>query len=271
MYKSYQVKIIKNDSCIDNGDGELDSDYEYLYDDELQILSESGDILFTLKGYEFKSYDCIDNYLIVDIDEGHKFTFNNIYIDLCDFITHTELFKKGNEYYRRIYNKEKKMIEFKNTLYHIKYFFDNVDTIIDDFEFDRHQFDTTKDTLLMAIFKLFNKNVDNNSQIRISGFTFGMSCQDIGKFKTILRDHNKTIEQQLTDTLFEHINPVIHKIFDINLTIYYKDNNVDNVFAIRLECKDKELIHSTYYGCYYGCYYGYYDENAKLKLVSESQ
>lgn len=48
MYKSLQVKIIKNDKLLDDSD--YDSDYEYLFDDE------------------FKSYECVDNYLIVDID-----------------------------------------------------------------------------------------------------------------------------------------------------------------------------------------------------------
>jgi hypothetical protein len=97
MYKSLQVKIIKNP--LNDSDSDSDSDYEYLFDDDLQILSESGDILFNLKGYEFKSYECIDNYLIVDIDEGHKFTLHNIYIDLFDFTVYEELFKKDNEYY----------------------------------------------------------------------------------------------------------------------------------------------------------------------------
>lgn len=74
MYKSYQVKIIKN-----NNNEDEDSDYEYLFDDELQILSESGNILFNLKGFEFKSYECVDKFLIVDVDDGHKFTIHNIY------------------------------------------------------------------------------------------------------------------------------------------------------------------------------------------------
>lgn len=247
MYKSYQVKIIKNVLPLDGSD----PDYKYLYD-ELQIL-------FNLKEYEFKSYECIDNYLIVDIDEGHKFSLDYIYINLDDFIVHYEIFKKDNEYYRRSFNKEKKMIEFENKLYEVKYFFDNCDKIIDLYEFDRHQFDTTKDTLLMSIFKLFDKNVDANSQIKISGFTFGMSNWAIQHFKCIPRDYAKTIEKQLNDTLFGHINPEIHKIFDIELTIYYKDNNVDRYFTIRLECKDKELI-----GNYM---FGHFDDQAKLKMI----
>lgn len=259
MYKSYQVKIIKNDIYIDE-----DSDYEYLYKDELQILSEYGDILFNLKGnetqpYRFKSYECIDNFLIVDIDEGHKFTLDNIYIDLDSFTIYTEFFNKEKRCYRRCYNKEKKMIEFRNKFYEVKYFFDNCDEIIDLYEFDRRQFDTTKDSLLMSIFKLFDKNVDNNSQIKIDGFTFGMSNRDIDRFKNILRDYDKTIEKQLNDILFGHINPEIHKIYDIELTIYYKDNNMDKQFTIRLECKDKELIGENIYG--------HFDDKAKLQLI----
>jgi hypothetical protein len=256
MYNSLQVKIIKNDKSLD------DSDYEYLFDDELQILSETGVILFNLKGYEFKSYECVDNYLIVDIDEGHKFTLNNLYINLDSFTIYEEMFKKGKNYYRRCYDKEKKMIEFQGERYDIKYYFENQDKIIDDYEFNEHQFDTTKDTLLMSIFNLFDKKVDSNSQIKIDGFTFGMSCRDIGKFKNIPRDYNKTIEKQLNDVLFAHINPEIHRIYDIDLTIHYKDNNVDKNFRIKLECKDKIAI-KTELG---DCYYGYFDENAKLKL-----
>jgi len=253
MYKSLQVKIIKN-SLNDS-----DSDYEYLFDDDLQILSESGDILFNLKGYEFKSYDCVDNYLIVDIDEGHKFTLDNLYINLDSFTVYEEIFKKDKKCYRLSYNKEKKMIEFENTLYQIRYFFDNIDKIIDDYEFNEHKFDTTKDTLLMSIFNLFNKNVDSNSQIKISGFTYGMSNWDIGNFKCIPRDNTKTIEKQLNDTLFGHINPEIHKIFDIDLTIHYKNNMVDKNFRIKLECKDKELIGEHMYG--------HFDDQAKLKII----
>jgi hypothetical protein len=200
IYKSLQVKIIKNNKLLDNSDS--DSDYEYLFDDELQILSETGNILFNLKGYEFKSYDCVENYLIVDIDEGHKFTLDNLYINLDSFTVYEEIFKKGNELYRVFYNKEKKIIEFENTLYQVRYFFDNIDKIIDLYEFNEHKFDTTKDTLLMSIFNLFNKNVDSNSQIKISGFTYGMSNWDIGNFKCIPRDNTKTIEKQLNDTLF---------------------------------------------------------------------
>jgi hypothetical protein len=255
MYKSLQVKIIKNDKPLNDDD----EDYEYLFDDELQILSELGDILFNLKGYEFKSYDCVDNYLIVDIDEGHKFTLDNLYINLDSFTVYEEIFEKDKKCYRLSYNKEKKMIEFKNKLYEVKYFFDNIDKIIDLYEFNEHKFDTTKDTLLMSIFKLFDKQVDSNSQIKISGFTYGMSNWDIGKFKCIPKDNTKTIEKQLNDTLFAHINPEIHKIFDIELTIHYKDNMVDKNFRIKLECKDKELIGEHMYG--------HFDDQAKLKMI----
>jgi len=262
MYKNYEVKIIKNPSIYDQDLCEVG--YDYVPDEELQIFSESDEILFNLKkNWHFKSFECIDNFLIVDIDECHKFTLDNIYIDLDTFEVYEELFKYNNHLYRRLYNKDKKMIELLNfigTLYGVKYFFENVNTIIDLLEFDLHQFDTTKDTLLMAIFKLFGKNVDNNSQINIEGFTWGMSCRDIGVFKNILRDHTKTIEKQLNDTLFGHINPQIHKIYDIVLTIYYKDNNIDKFFKIKLECKNKKELFTSYI-------YGEFDDDAKLCLI----
>lgn len=182
-----------------------------------------------------------------------------IYIDLENFTVYYQLYKKDKEYYSLNFDKEKRMIEFENKLYEVKYFFDNCDEIIDSYEFDRHQIDTTKDTLLMSIFKLFNKNVDANSQCKIDGFTFGMSNRDIQIFKNIPRDYSKTIEKQLNDTLFGHINPEIHKIYDIELTIYYKDKNVDNNFTIRLECKDKELIGEHMYG--------HFDDQSKLKMI----
>jgi hypothetical protein len=242
MYKSLQIKIIKNS----------------LYNDELQILSKSNDILFILKGYEYKSYESIDNFLIVNIDEGHKYTMNNIYINLDSFIVYEELFEKENQYYGLYFHKEKKMINFNNKLYKVKYFFDNINEIIDLYEFNRHQIDTTKDTLLMSIFRLFNKNIDNNSQINILGFTYGMSNRDIYIFKDIPRDHTKTIEKQLSDTLFDY-NQNNYKVYDIELLIFYKDNDNNKQFKIRLECKDKQLI-----GNYI---YGNFDDQAKLKII----
>jgi len=71
MYKNYQIKIIKNNKKITT-DSDSESDYEYLYDDELQIFNESNIMLYNLKGYEFKSYEINNNYLILDIDEGMK-------------------------------------------------------------------------------------------------------------------------------------------------------------------------------------------------------
>jgi hypothetical protein len=94
-----------------------------------------------------------------------------------------------------------------------------------------------------------------------------MSNWDIQRFKCIPRDNTKTIEKQLNDTLFGHINPEIHRIYDIDLTIYYKDNNVDKNFRIKLECKDKIAMKTEDYGDFY---YGHFDDQAKLKLVSES-
>jgi len=63
-------------------DSDSESDYEYLYDDELQIFNESNIMLYNLKGYEFKSYETNNNYLILDIDEGHKFSEKILIINL---------------------------------------------------------------------------------------------------------------------------------------------------------------------------------------------
>ncbi len=85
MYKNYQIKIIKNDKPLPKESESDESDYEYLYDDELQILSEANELLFNLKGYEFKSYLNDGKYLIIDIDEGHKFSLNYIFLNLDTF------------------------------------------------------------------------------------------------------------------------------------------------------------------------------------------
>lgn len=269
MYKNLQVKIIKNDKQLPKESESDESDYEYLYVDELQILSESGEMLFNLKGYEFKSYVNDGKYLIMDIDEGHKFSEIFLFLNLDTFKIHYQLFDYKNNYYRINFDKEDKKIIFNfNNKYNIEYFFENQDKIIDDYEYDRHQFDTTKDTLLKAIFDLFEKNVDNNSQIKIDGFTFGMKCHYIEIFKNILRDKTKTIEAQLFEVLFGYTekNGHRHRIYDIDLTIHYKDNGLDKNFRIKLECKDKELMHIDGGDVYYG----YYDSETKLKLISES-
>jgi hypothetical protein len=259
---SYSIKIIKNDIPIIKDSESDESDYEYMYNDELQILSETNKILFNLKGYEFKSYECIDKYLILDIDEGHKFTQNKLYIDLDNFKIYYQIYYYKNRCYTINYDKINKNIIFKDKNYDVIYFFDNINNIIDDYEYLLHNFDTTKDSLLKSLFDMFNKNVDNNSQIKIDGFTYGM-MHDIGYFKNILRDNSITIEKQLFKVLFGHIDKIIHKIYDINLTIFYKDNNIDKNFRIILECKDKV---PTKIGDNI-IYYGYYDENAKLKLI----
>jgi len=271
MYKNYQIKIIKNDKHLPKESESDESDYEYLYDDELQILSESGEILFNLKGYEFKKYEIVDKYLILDIDDGHKFTLDTLFIDLDNFMIYYEMFEYNKRFYNISYDKiDKKIILYtshpKNDMkFDIEYFFVNRDKIIDRYEYQRHQFDTTKDTMLKAIFDMFEKNVDNNSQIKIDGFTYGMSCIDIDIFKNILRDYTKTIERQLFEVLFGHTEKYNHRIYDIDLTIHYKDNNFDKNFRILLECKNKEPIHIGGRDIYYG----YYDSEAKLKLVSE--
>jgi hypothetical protein len=261
---NYQVKIITNDKPLLKESEPDDSDYEYLYDDELQILSESGEFLFNLKGYRFKNYEIVDNYLIVDIDEGHKFTLDNIFINLDTFIIYYQIIKYKERYYRINFDKIDKKIIFEfNNKYDIKYFFENSDKIMDEYEYDRHKFDTTQDTLLKSIFDLFGKNVDNNSQIKIDGLTYGMSNNDIKLFKNIIRVHTKTIERQLFEVLFGNAEKFGHKSYDIDLTIYYKDNGCDKNFKIVLECKDKELIHIGERDVYYG----YYDSHAKLKLI----
>jgi len=63
--------------------------------------------------------------------------------------------------------------------------------------------------------------VDNNCQIKIDGFTYGMSCHDINVFKSILRDHGKSLERQLMETVFDHAIKYGHKLYDLDLTIFY--------------------------------------------------
>ena len=270
MYNNYQIKIIKNDKPLPKESESDESDYEYLYDDELQILSDSGEILFNLKGYEFKSYINNGKILIIHIDEGHKFSHHMMFINLDTFKYYCEIFFHNKQCYRINYiESDKKIILYsahpKNDIkFDIEYFFDNIDKIIDDYEYDRHQFDSTKDTLLKGIFDMFGKNVDNNSQIKIDGLTYGMTNHDIELFKNISRDRTKTIERQLFEVLFGHTEKNGHKIYDIDLTIHYKDNNSDKNFRIILECKDKEPI-DVFGRCI--TFYGYYDANAKLKLI----
>jgi len=269
MYKNLQVKIINNDIKIPKESESDESDYEYLYDDELQIISESGEILFIRKGYEFKSYENVGKYLIVDIDEGHKFSERIMFINLDTFKIYYQLIYHNNKYHRIGYDKSDKKIIFyashpkNDTQYDIEYFFDNIDEIIKNYEWNRHQFDSTKDTLLKGIFDLFGKSVDNLCQIKIDGCTFGMGCHDIDRFKEIPRDHTKTIEQQLADIMWSHSIKYAQRIYDLDLTIHYKDNGLDKNFRIILECKDKELMKVDGMNVYYG----YYDSEAKLKLI----
>lgn len=267
MYNNYQVKIIKNDIPLPKETGSDESDYEYLYDDELQILSENDKLIFTLRGYEFKSYDILDNYIIFDIDEGHKFTAHNLFVNLDTFMWTTEFFDYNNNYYFIQYDKLDKKIVFEGQKYDIKYFFENRNNIVDEYEYDRHCFDTTKDTLLLNIFKYFNLNVDNKSQIKIYGFTYGMSCHDIGYFKNILRDYTISIEKQLTNILFKGALERNMKIYDINFTITYFSNGIEKKFSFILECKDKEYTDKESYNKAGNVYFGLYDENAKLKLI----
>ena len=273
MYKNYQVKIINNDKPLPKESESDESDYEYLYDDELQILSESGEILFNLKGYQFKSYVNDEKYLIIDIDEGHKFSQKNMFLNLDTFKINYEIFWHNKICYRINYDKtDKQIILYANQpkddlKFDIEYFFDNIDEIIKDFEWNRHQFDSTKDTLLKGIFDLFDKSVDNNSQIKIDGFTFGMGCHEIDIFKNIMRDHTITIEKQLAEVMWSHPIKYDQRIYDLKLTIHYKDNGLDKQFGILLECKDKEPMEVYGTGI---IYFGYYDSESKLKLVSDS-
>lgn len=159
MYKNYQIKIIKNDKKITT-DSDSESDYEYLYDDELQIFNESNIILYNLKGYEFKSYEINNNYLILDIDEGHKFSEKILIINLDNFTKHHQSFRYNDKYYYIIFDKNDKKILFNhNKKYDIEYFFENKNKIIEEYEIERHKFDTTKDTVLKSIFTKFNKSV----------------------------------------------------------------------------------------------------------------
>ena len=141
-------------------DSDSESDYEYLYDDELQIFNESNIMLYNLKGYEFKSYETNNNYLILDIDEGHKFSEKILIINLDNFIEHHQSFRYNDKYYYIIFDKNDKKIFFDDgKKYDIEYFFEKKDKIIEEYEIERHRFDTTKDTLLKSIFIKFNKSV----------------------------------------------------------------------------------------------------------------
>jgi hypothetical protein len=263
IYKNYKINLIKHPYDKDDEDDDLDEKIK----DELQILSESNEILFTYLEHEIFSYEMIDSYLIVKISDGYKFSLDYVYINLDGFVIHHQLIKKFYDKYKHFYSaefdNENKKIIFEDTQYDIDYFFSNESKIIDDYEYERYQFNTEDDTLLKAIFNVFGKNVDNNSQIKIRGFTFGMSCQDVGYFKLIKRDHTKTIERQLFEVLFGHTIERNMKIYDIDLTINYKDNGEDKSFRFILECRDKEPIQigdETYF-------YGYFDDNAKLEIV----
>jgi len=159
MYKNYQIKIIKNDKKITT-DSDSESDYEYLYDDELQIFNESNIMLYNLKGYEFKSYEINNNYLILDIDEGHKFSEKILIINLDNFTEHHQSFRYNDKYYYIIFDKNDKKIFFDDgKKYDIEYFFENKNKIIEEYEIERHKFDTTKNTVLKSIFTKFNKSV----------------------------------------------------------------------------------------------------------------
>ena len=263
MYKEYKIKIIKNDIYLPKKSESDESDYEYLYNDELQIFSETDNLLFNLKDYEFKRYENIGKYLIVDIDEGHKFSMKNIFINLDTFTIYYQIFIYKERTYRIHYDKEKKCIDFKDCYYDIEYFFENMNNILETFEWKRHTFNANKDTLLKGIFDMFGKTI-SSGQIKIDGFTYGMRCHDIEIFKNIQRDHTKTIEKQLFDVLFGHTLKNNNKIYDIDLTIHYCDiDEEDKKIRISLECRDKEPkeINGDI------IYYGYYDENAKLKLI----
>ncbi len=191
-------------------------------------------------------------------------------MNLDTFKIHFQLFEYNNLFYSISYDKTYKKIilcashpkyDFK---FDIEYFFDNMDEIIKNYEWNKHQFDSTKDTLLKGIFDMFGKSVDESCQIKIDGFTYGMGCQDVDIFKNIMRDHTMTIEKQLAELMWSHSIKYNQKIYDLELTIFYKDNNVDKQFGILLECKDKDKpIHIDGKDI---CY-GYYDENAKLAIV----
>jgi len=272
MYKNYQVKIIKNDKQIKETESD-DSDCEYLFHEELQILSESGKMLFNLKSYGLKSYVNDGKYLIIDNEDGREFSEKIMFLNLDTFKMHYTMFYHNKICYQINYDKtDKKIILYathpKDDLkFDIEYFFDNIDEIIKNYEWNRHQFDSTKDTLLKGIFDLFGKSVDDTCQIKIDGFTFGMGCYEINIFKNIMRDHTMTIEKQLAEVMWSHPIKYNQRIYDLKLTIHYKDNGLDKQFGILLECKDKEPMDVYGNGI---VYYGYYDEDSRLKLLSSS-
>lgn len=80
-----------------------------------------------------------------------------------------------------------------------------------------------------------------------------MSNCKIDIFKSIIRDNTITLERQLMETLFGYGR----KLYDLCLTIHYKDNNIDEHFNIKIECKNK-----------IDPYYGEYDPDAKLQIIT---
>jgi hypothetical protein len=272
MYKNYKVNIIsykKNNSneIIDDNNSD-NSDYYDYYKDTLQILDDDK-ILLEFNDYHYKKYINIDNYLIIDVDAGHEYTENNIFINLDTLEYKFNLVNHNNKFYNIDFDDINNKINFYNSddeeiKYDIKYFFDNMSKIFDTYEYESKIFDTKKDTLLIHIFRMFNLNVDDMSPIEINGLTYGMKCQKVKNFKKILRDNSMTIDKQLYEELLGHTDMRYNLIYDIDLTIKYLDNKENKQFRILLECKDKKPVQVLDKIIYYGVC----DENAKINLIT---
>lgn len=255
------IQIITNT----NGLPQDHDDFDYTYDDIINVINDSGEIIHTIKTrFHIENYKIVENYAIFNVYDGNKYSDNFLFLNLNTFKLEYESFMINKNPYIISFRNDK--IHFKNKLYDISYFFDNVAEIEKQYLIESHKFDITRDTLLLSIFNMFNKEIKNNSQVYIDGFTFGMSCQSVENFKNVLRDHTMSIEKQLTYVLFKHsINT--HDIYDIDFTITYyqldgnnnKIDDTENKFRILLECTDKKIMNNHPYGKF--------DENAQLQLI----
>lgn len=116
MYQNFQIKI------IDTNNNELLDEFGHIiYNDELQILDELGHIIKYYKGYKFISYENVDNYLILDIDEGYKFSDVFMFINLDTFEKYHQIINHNNKIYGIKFDKNDKKIIFNDEKYEINY------------------------------------------------------------------------------------------------------------------------------------------------------
>lgn len=254
--RTIQIRTNKTNMCPGNCDCEkYNDDHDYEYNDAIVVFEKEQIVFEKLFNLQILKHERADNYVVMYIDDGTKYSDKYLFLNLNDFTIRYQFFTINQNYYH-ISDYENNNITFRSKKYDMNYFFENVEQIVGDFEIERHTFDTTKSTLLLHIFQKFGIHVENNSLIYIDGFTFGMSCQDINTFKTIPRDHSMTLEKQLTHVLFKKTMDT-HQIYDIDLTIKYNGNNK---IRIVLACKNKEIKNDFDYG--------EFDDTAEIKVIT---